>query len=65
MLKVSAERGEAHLRQQLTVKAQALQRRGFSQLESDQQIKRLEAGVRAELWRLAFAHSNYRGGPRQ
>jgi len=57
--------GEAHLRHQLTVKAQALRRRGFSQLQAYQQIKSLEAGVRTELWRLAFAPSDYRRGPRQ
>jgi hypothetical protein len=65
MLKLSAERGEAHLHHQLSVKAQALRRRGFSQVQAYQQVKSLEAGVRAELWRLAFAPSSHRGGPQR
>lgn len=63
MRRLSCEGGEAHLRLQLRLKAEALRRRGFSDDQVARQMRSLEAAVRGELWRCEFGSSDSRGGP--
>lgn len=57
MRRLPYERGEAHLRQQLRNKAEALRRRGLTERQITREIASMEAAVRGEHWRREFGSS--------
>lgn len=55
MAELSATHAEAHLRQQLRLQAETMQRKGVDERTIAREVRSLESAVRAELWRQIFA----------